>query len=217
MKKKIKLAIVDDQKLSRSGLISLTRKCADLEVIIETGDVPEFLELLKNKKPDVVLLDISTPGADEIQVELLSKSHPDLKILLLSRHNEEPMIRQLIEQGARGFLLKDSRFSNVHEAISAVMENGYYFNDHASSSMVKKPAPAGKTNPKGKSTTLSEREIEIVRLICQEYTNKEIAAKLFISSRTVDGHKENILRKTKARNVSGIVLYAVRNHLLNGF
>ncbi|MGZ6520095.1 MAG: response regulator transcription factor, partial [Bacteroidia bacterium] len=118
------------------------------------------------------------------------------------------------ERGARGFLLKDNDIVTVVDAIFAVIENGYYFNDRVSKAMVRELVGTKQISPIFNITNFSEREIEIIKLICQELTNKEIATKLFISKRTVDGHKEKILRKINAKNAIGIVMFAVKNNLL---
>ncbi|MCW3103855.1 MAG: response regulator transcription factor [Bacteroidetes bacterium] len=215
MKKRIRLAIVDDQQLFRKGLIALIREFEDLEIIIEARNGKELMELLKVQQPDVLLLDLKMPEMDGFRVtEQLGKLYPEIRILVLSMYLHNATLLWLLEKGARGFLFKDSDISTVTVAISSVMETGYYFNDHISQKMVKELMRNNTISPDFTPVVLSLREIEIIRLICQELTNKEIAMQLFISARTVDGHKEKILRKTKAKNVIGIVMYAVRNHLL---
>jgi DNA-binding NarL/FixJ family response regulator len=117
-------------------------------------------------------------------------------------------------KGARGFILKDKDIETIVDAIYAVIESGYYFNDHMSKALVKGLMAADVIRPTFKKAELSEREIEIVRLISKEYTARQIAEKLFISQRTVDGHRERILEKTKAKNSVGIIMYAMKHHLL---
>lgn len=215
MKKKIKLAIVDDTLLFRKGLISLINEFDKFEIIIEASSGKELIGMLQTKKPDVLLLDIQMPDMNGILVsEYLQKHHPEIRILALSLYNDETIIQYLIKYGVRGFLLKDDDIITLVDAIGVVLETGYYFNNRVSKSMVQDLVSNKKINLTYKSAALSEREIEIVKLICKEQTNKEIAAQLFISYRTVDGHKDKILRKTKAKNVIGIVMYAVKNNLL---
>lgn len=216
MKNPIKLAVVDDQHLFRQGLISLLGEFEDLTMEIEAANGSELLEQLKTKKPDVVILDLEMPVMDGIETTInLQKKYPDLKVLILTMHNEEEIILHLIEKGAHGFLLKDNQIETIVDAIYAVMENGYYFNDHVSKVMVRGLMNNQKIKPGFVDAGLSEREIEVVKLICKEFTNKEIAEKLFISVRTVDGHREKILQKTKAKNTVGIVMYAVKNGLVD--
>lgn len=213
---KIKLAVVDDQKLFRKGLISLIEEFDEFEVIIEASSGRELLELVECKAPDVILLDILMPEMDEIRIiERLRRSNPEIKILVLSEVNEEKTILQLIESGARGFLLKDNDIATVVDAIHSVIRNGYCFNEIVSKVMINELVNSKKSIPDCEEIKLSERELEIIRLICQEQINKEIADQLSISKRTVDGYREKILRKIKARNVAGIVMYAVKNGLVN--
>jgi DNA-binding NarL/FixJ family response regulator len=216
MKKLIKLAVVDDQHLFRKGLISLIKEFDELDIIIEASNGNELIEKLKTKRPTVVLLDLEMPGMDGIETtEFLKRKYPEIKVLILTMHNEEEIILHLIEKGAHGFLLKDHPIETLVDAIYAVIENGYYFNDHISKVMVKGLLRTQKIKPSFNEVRLSEREIEVIKLICKEYTNKEIGEKLFISVRTVDGHREKILQKTKAKNTVGIVMYAIKNNLLD--
>ncbi|HEX8517229.1 MAG TPA: response regulator transcription factor [Bacteroidia bacterium] len=216
MKKTIKLGIVDDQSLFRQALIFLIKEFKDLEVVIEASSGESLIKQLAFNKPEVVLLDIHMPIMNGLEVaEYLQKNHADIKVLVLSMYNDDATVLQLIERGARGFLSKDSDIKTVVEAVNAVCDNGYYFNDSVSKVMIKELVSNKNIIPIFKEISLSAREIEIIKLICKEYTNKEIAGMLFISTRTVDGHKEKILRKTKAKNSIGIVMYAVKNHLLD--
>ncbi|CAN5905082.1 response regulator transcription factor [soil metagenome] len=216
MKKSIKLAVVDDQHLFRKGLISLIKEFEEIDIVIEASNGNELVEKLKTRKPAVVLLDLEMPVMDGIETtEYLQRKYPEIKILILTMHNEEAIILHLLEKGAHGFLLKDQPIETLVDAIYAVIENGYYFNDNISKVMVKGLVRTNKIKPNFHEARLSEREIEVIKLICKEYTNKEIADKLFISVRTVDGHREKILQKTKAKNAVGIVMYAFKNNLLD--
>lgn len=216
MKNTVRLAVVDDQQLFRKGLVSLIDEFEELSVSLEAANGKELLEGLKTHKADVVLLDLEMPVMDGIETtENLRQKFPDIKVLILTMHNEEQIILHLLEKGAHGFLLKDNPIETVVDAIYGVIENGYFFNDRISKIMVKGLVRNNKIIPSFSPARLSEREIEVVRLICKEFTNKEIAEKLFISARTVDGHREKILEKTKAKNTAGIVMYAVKNNLLD--
>ncbi|MGQ0829212.1 MAG: response regulator transcription factor [Bacteroidota bacterium] len=216
MKNQIKLAIVDDHHLFREGLISLTTEYKDLNVVIEASNGKELIEQIEKRKVDVVLLDIEMPIMDGFEVtRYLKKNYPEIKILILTMYNDEEIIRYLIGTGAHGFLLKNSSIANIIDAIySVTTDNGYYFNDSVSKSMVQDLVSSKKIKPYFHKSKLSARELEVMRLICKEYTNKEIACSLFLSLRTVDGHRENILNKIKAKNTAGIVMYAVKNNLL---
>lgn len=215
MKLPIRLAVVDDHALFRKGLIALIKDFPEFEVVIEASNGEELLEQLKKKKVDVILLDLQMPIMDGIETtERLQGKSLETKIIIITMHNEEGFIHHLISKGANGFLLKNSDMEVVADAIYGVLENGYYFNDRISRAMVKGLIESKKIRPTFKEVSLSEREIEIIRLISKELTNKEISEKLIVSVRTIDGHKERILQKTKAKNSIGIVMYAVRHNLL---
>ncbi|MCW3104787.1 MAG: response regulator transcription factor [Bacteroidetes bacterium] len=215
MKKSVKLAIVDDQPLFRKGLAALLREFPDIKVIFEAGNGKELLTELEKAKPDVILLDLDMPGMDGIKTtETLKQKFPDVKIIVLTMHSGDMMVLHLIEKGAHGFLLKDTTIEVIREAIYSVRDNGYYFNDRVSKIMVSGLVKSNKIKPSFKTVNLSEREIQVIRLLSQEYKNSEIAEKLFINIRTVDRHRENILKKIKAKNAIGIIMYAVKHNLL---
>lgn len=215
MKLPIKLAVVDDHALFRKGLIALLKEFPELEVTIEASNGEELLEQLKKKRVDVILLDLQMPVMDGIETtERLQNKYLGTKIIIITSHNEEGFIHHLISKGANGFLLKDQDIEIVVDAIYGVIENDYFFNDRVSRAMVKGLLDSNKIRPTFKEVSLSEKEVIIIRLISQELTNKEIAEKLIVSVRTIDGHKERILQKTKAKNSIGIIMYAMRHNLL---
>lgn len=213
--KKIKLAVIDDQLLFRKGLIALLKDYEELDVIIEASNGKELLEQLKKTKVDVVITDLEMPVMDGIELtENVHNKYPDIKILALTMHNEDSFVIHLIEKGANGFLLKDYDIELIIDAIYAVIENGYYFNDRVSKAMVKGLVKSNKILPKFNCIQLTPREITVVDLICKEFTNKEISNKLFVSPRTIDGHRERIMQKIGAKNVVGIIMYAMKNNLI---
>lgn len=216
MKHKKKVAIVDDQVLFRQGLISLLNDDNGVQVIMEASNGKELLDQLRTKQPEVILLDMEMPEMDGAETtSIVKKKFPEIKIIILTMHTEEALVIDLIERGANGFLTKDTNIDVVVDAIFCVTENDYYFNDSISRIMVKKMVSSKKINPFYKQSPLSEREREVIKLICMELTNKEIAEKLFLSPRTIDAYREKILEKTGARNTAGIVMYAVKNNLIN--
>ena len=215
MKKPFKIALADDQLLFRQGLLSMLKEFPELNVVIEASNGEELLEEMKKKKVDVILLDLQMPKMDGFEAtERIHKKYPETKIIILTTHNEESFIHHLLKKGAHGFILKDQDIETIIDAIYSVKENGYYFNDKVSRALVKGLMESDTIRPTFKKTSLTEREIEIIKLMSKEHTAQEIAYKLFISIRTVDGHRERIMEKTKARNTVGIVMYAVKHHLL---
>lgn len=215
MKLPIRLAVVDDHDLFRKGFISLLKDFPDLKVVFEASNGEELIEQLKKKKVDVIIMDIQMPIMDGIEAtERLQNKYDDTKIIILTMHNEEGFIHHLISKGAHGFLLKNQDIEIVVDAIYGVIENGYYFNDRVSRAMVKGLVDNKKISPIFKEVDLTDKEIEIIRYISKELTNREIAEKLLLSVRTIDGHKERILQKTKAKNAVGIIMYAMKHNLL---
>ncbi len=214
--KPVKLAIADDQHLFRKGLIALLSDFSNITITIEACNGQELLTKMETIAADVVLLDIQMPEMNGIETTgWLRKKNPDTKILILTSHNEEELIKHLIVKGAHGFLLKDSSLETIVEAVSGVTENGYYFNDKVSKEMVSDLLNKYQIKPVFNQVALSARELEIIRLISQELTNKEISDKLCISTRTVETHRENILQKTNAKNSIGIIMYAYRNNIIH--
>lgn len=214
--KKIKLAVVDDQLLFRRGIISLIKEFEEIDVVVEAGNGKELIEAIKKRKPHIVLLDLQMPVMDGIETTAyLSEKYPDIKILILTMHDDDEFILHLIEKGANGFLLKNNSIDIVIDAIYSIVENGYYFNDRISKTMIKGLVRSKKIKPVFQSVSLSDREIEVIMLICKEYTNKEISERLCISIRTVENHRDKILEKTGARNTAGIVMFALKNNLLD--
>lgn len=215
MKKTIKIALADDHSLFRKGLISLLKEYKSFNILFEASNGAELLEKLKTKTPDVILLDLEMPGMSGFEtVPSLKKKYPGIKVIALTLHNENGIVLHLLNEGIHGFLSKNCGVDAIVDAIESVMEAGYYFNDHISKEMIKDLVSSKKIKPNFQQVVLSEREIEIIKLICKEYTNKEIADKLFISVRTVDNHRENILRKINAKNIIGVVMYAIKNKIV---
>jgi DNA-binding NarL/FixJ family response regulator len=165
--------------------------------------------------PEVILLDIEMPLMDGIETTVkLKKKYPKIKPVILTMHDEQEMIIHLIERGARGFLPKNEDVEEVVVAIKSVQEIGYYFNDRVSQAMVKGLVNSEKIKPKFYSASLSDIELEIISLICKEFTGREIAEKMGLQFRTIEWHRNNILKKTGARNTAGIVMFAMKHNLV---
>ncbi len=216
MKKKIKLAIVEDLHLFRQGLIALLKDYPEIEIVIEAENGKQFVDKVKKIQPQVVLLDLEMPFMDGFEVTLLlHQKYPEIKIIILTLHNSEDYIYNLIERGAHGFLLKNDHIETIIDAIHAVLENGFYFNDNVSKAMVKGLLFHHKIKPSFNNVKLTEKEKEVLVLVCKEYTNLQIAEKLFIDIKTVETHKRNIIQKTNSKNIIGAVMYAIKNNLLD--
>lgn len=216
----IKIGMVEDQHLFRQGLKALITYWEDIEMIFESPDgfsmkkrLDESLEI-----PDVMLVDLTLPpdGHEEFNgwkvVQVLKQDFPEMKILILSVHEDPYLISKLIEEGAHGYLVKDSDPDEVYDAIKAVHERGSYINERTLSALRGKLA--GEVKQPKNQTQLTNRELEVLRLICQQKTTSEIADELFISTKTVNGHRNNLLQKTDSKNMSGLVMYAIKHHIV---
>lgn len=216
----IKLALVDDQKLFRQSLSTLISSNADFELIAESDNGHDFLNLLSTlvTLPDMVILDMELPGISGIELHtLLQKNYPRIKILILSIHARERLIAKMIETGASGYLVKNCDKSELFSAINSVYYSGFYINQQVLQAIQKAANLKNKPvqNLNGINIDLSKREVEILQMICKELSAAEIAEKLFISSRTVDGHKANLLLKTGCKNTAGLVVFAIKNNIFD--
>jgi two-component system response regulator DegU len=212
---KITLALVDDHILVRAGFASLLKEFDDVSVIIEASNGLELLEQLRHKQPDIILLDVEMPLMNGCQTaEILKEKYPHIKVIVLTMYKDDCHLLQLMERGAKGFLQKEVESDILLFAIREVQKNGYYFDKHISTALAKKIAGVTNSGSTGHSDHLSEKELDIIRLVCEEYSNKEIAEKLFLSHRTIDTYREKIMQKIGAKNTAGVVMYAVRNDLI---
>ncbi len=209
----IKLALADDQNLFRKGMSMLLRELDGMEVTLECANGKDLLKAIAVVPVDIVLLDLEMPVMDGVEtMKRMRTDHPEVKVLVLSMHSEEKFIVHLMELGANGYLLKTAEAAEVETAIRSVAESGYYFSDMVSQVMLQGLVKKEKVRPYFNVVDpLSERELEVLKLICAEKTTPEIAERLFLSPRTVEGHRNNILLKTGARNVAGLVVFAMTN------
>ncbi len=217
---KICIGLVEDQYLFREGMKAILGTWQDIEVVFESADGYSVIDTLKKSAnvPDVMLVDLSLPPQGHREFSgldltlALADAYPAMKILVLSVHEDENFINQMIENGAHGYLVKDSDPQEVHEAILSVYNRGSYINERSlraiQNNRGRKPVP------KKVSIELTRREEEILHLVCQQFTAEEIAEKLFISVKTVNGHRNNLLLKTGSRNMTGLVLYAVKHNII---
>lgn len=213
---KINIAVVDDHILFRTGVISLLKDHDRIQVVIQASNGRELLEALNYHTPDIVLLDIQMPEMNGIQTtQTLKEAYPDIKIIILTMHNEEEFIYDLMSKGANGFIPKNKSVDTLLEAIDSVMTRGYYYSDQITEALIKGNSGNIKALEHLSEASLTDREIEVVRLICAQKSNKEIAEILDISPRTVDTHKNNIFLKTGSKNVIGVALYAVQSKLIS--
>ena len=212
----IRIALVDDHSLFRKGLKVLLASRPDFNIVVDVGSGEEFLSALMQVQPDVVFMDYAMPemnGAETTRRAL--ELFPDLKVITLSMFGDNAYYSDMMSSGAKGFLLKDSEFNEVVEAVDTVYGGGTYFSasllESLSYSMRSTGAAGNVSDDIAEADRLSEREIEVLVAICQGLSTQEIADKLFISKRTVDKHRANILEKSGCKNTASLVVYAIRN------
>ncbi|MBR5465152.1 MAG: response regulator transcription factor [Alistipes sp.] len=206
-----RIALVDDHALFRTGLRGLLEHSSPHQVVAEAASGEDFLAMLQGLEADVIFMDFSMPGIDGAETtERALEIRPDLKIITLSMFGEESYYTRMVQAGACGFLLKDSAIDEVIEAIDEVMTEGSYFSPRLLQSIARHMH----IEQNSINDPLSEREKEILGAICRGLSNQEIADELFISKRTVDKHRANILEKTGCKNTAALVVYAIRNGIV---
>lgn len=209
----VKIMVVEDHEIFRKGIVNLLNDIKDVEVIAEAENGKIFLEKIEEVKPDIVFMDIRMPELDGIEATKIAVSkNPKLKVVALSMHNEEEYLEKMLEVGAMGFLLKNATMIDIEKAINSVMSGYRFFSEELmnilANKYIKKPEPTKE------NSEFSKRELEVLQLICEGLTNHEIGEKLFISNRTVDGHRARMLEKIGAANTVGLVIYAIKNKLI---
>ena len=210
----VRLAIIDDQVLFRQSLAALLSS-SDLFALMEFDDAESFLKYLSDGTlfPELILLDMELPGMNGMELcSVLQKNHPGIRVVILSMHANERLIAKMIEKGASGYLVKNCDKAELLNAIHTVNTTGFYISQQVLRAIQKNAGERRKpTTVSGIAIELSKREKEILALICSEMNAAEISEKLFISIRTVEGHRNNLLQKTGCRNIAGLVLFAVKH------
>jgi len=211
METKTKVFIVEDHAIFREGLKRVISEMVDVELIGEAENGAVFLEMLKKVSPDVVLMDIQMPVMDGIEAtERALKLYPSLKILVISMFGEEEYVYSMVEKGVAGFILKTSGILDLERAIKKVSEGQQYYSEEIMGLLVKKFRSIDTIE----KITFSDKEKEVLRMLCKGFSNNDIAEKLFMSVRTVEGYRNKLLQKTGSANVINLVIYALKNKLV---
>jgi DNA-binding NarL/FixJ family response regulator len=213
----IKVGIADDHKIFRKGVILSLRQYTNISFVFEAENGEELLKELETTQPDVVLMDLRMPGKDGIETtKEVSKRYPDVKVLILTMFEDERFVSHLMENGANGYLLKNADPAEIKKAIMEVMARGYYLNNFVNRVLLKKSANKTKAIPSLSSEiVMSDKEKEVVRLLCMEYTAAEIAQKMEISPRTVESIKDRLMERFGLKNTAGLVFFAVKNNMID--
>lgn len=216
--KVIRVAIADDHSLFRQGMRNLLNNIPGIFVVMEAKNGQELVENIPEFSPDVILMDLEMPVMNGLEAtKYIKRNYPQLKVVVLTMHDEELYVRNLMHMGANGYLLKNSEPEEVEKAIRVVSTEDYYYGEFLNNMMRSHLTGKAVVGPQvahserfNVNINLTDREIEVLKLICAGLTNVEIGDKLCISNRTVDGHRTRLMDKIGARNVTGLVVYAVR-------
>lgn len=213
----IKVAIADDHKIFRKGVILSLRPFTNIKFVLEAENGDQLLEGVAATEPDVVLMDLRMPGKDGIETtKILSKQYPNIHVIVLSMYEDDRFVSHMMENGASGYLLKNAEPQEIRRAVMDVYEKGYYLNNFVNRILLKKSHAKQKTVPSlNNEITLTDRERDVLKFICMEFTAQEIAQKMDISPRTVEAIKDRLMERFGSKNTAGLVFFAVKNNLVD--
>ncbi len=218
MSSKANVVLVDDHSLLRNGLASLIKSFGDYNILFEADNGQDFINKLKPKTlPQVVLMDINMPEMDGYEACLwLKNNHPEIKVLALSMYDQENSVIRMFKAGAKGYILKDCDPSELKAALSAVVSKGFYYSEMVTGKLIHTINSLDEEDSQVKNMIqLNEREVHFLKLVCTELTYKEIAEKMFLSPRTIDGYRDDLFQKLNAKTRVGLVMYAIKNGIVN--
>jgi DNA-binding NarL/FixJ family response regulator len=208
--RRIKVILVDDHHIVLDGLESLLQQEPEFQVLASLHSGEEVLETLKTQQPNILLTDFTLPGISGIDfVRQVKKLYPQIKIIVLSMHDEGHIIKSVLKEGVEGYLLKNIQHSELKSAIRHVAQGLPYVSPEVTRLLMDEM-----NRPKDEPELLTDRELDVLRLIAKEFSNKEIADKLFISERTVETHRKNIFRKTKTSSLVGLIKFAYEHKMV---
>ncbi len=206
---KMKIFLTDDHAILLGGLIKILSVEDDLEVVGSAGTVKETLDLLTQKNVDLLITDYNLPDDDGLAlVRKVKRKYPEIKIIVLSMHDEAHLIKEILKEGINGYILKKDSHEELVSAVRAVKNNKVYLSSDVNAMLMKG------LNGTDEQKLLTDREREILKLIAKEFTNRQMAEELFISERTVETHRKNIFRKTGTNNLVGLIKFAYANNLI---
>jgi DNA-binding NarL/FixJ family response regulator len=213
----IKVAIADDHKIFRKGVILSLRPFTNLKFVQEAENGEELLQGIPAAEPDVILMDLRMPLKDGIETtKVLSKQYPHIHVIVLSMYEDEKFVYHLMENGAHGYLLKNAEPQEIRRAVMEVKEKGYYLNNFVNRILLKRAHAKQKVVPTlDNEITLNDKERDVLKYICMEFTAQEIAQKMDISPRTVEAIKDRLMERFGSKNTAGLVFFAVKNNLVD--
>lgn len=217
----IKVAIADDHKIFRKGVILSLRPYTNIRFVLEAENGQELIDKIAGiepeEMPEVILMDLRMPQKDGIETtKIIAKQYPEIHIITLTMYEDERFVSHMMEIGANGYLLKSADPSEIKKAIMEVQAKGYYLNNFVNRILLKKSHARQKVIPSlNNEVSLTERERDVIKYICMEFTAQEIAQKLEVSPRTVEAIKDRLMERFGAKNTAGLVFYAVKNNLID--
>ncbi|RWW98748.1 response regulator transcription factor [Flavobacterium cerinum] len=219
MNDNIKIVLADDEALFRKGISFILEKQKNINVIFEASNGQELITFLNGQStlPDIVIIDLKMPVLNGVETtKILRATYPDIKIIALTSYHTKSFIANMIDVGAVSYLVKNTTPQELITTINEVHTNGYYYNDYVLKVIHECIIlPKKKAKSRFDDEQLTNREVEVLKLICKQYSGVEIAEKLFLSSRTVEGHRNNLLRKTECKNMIGLIIYAIQNEYVS--
>ena len=212
----IRVAIADDHKIFRKGVILSLKPYHNIQFVLEAENGEELIQGVEDAKPDIILMDLKMPVKDGIETtKYLNKHFPAIRILILTMYEDERFVGHLMDSGANGYLLKSTDPEEIKQGIMDVMRTGFYLNNFVNRVLIKKNYSKQKFNPNLNSeVVISDREKEVLSLVCLEYTAQEIAQKMDISARTVEAIKDRLMERFGVKNSVGLVFFAMKNSLI---
>jgi DNA-binding NarL/FixJ family response regulator len=218
MSASIKIVLVDDEELFRKGVSLLLEKEKNIDIVFEAANGEELVNYLKSctDYPDIILMDLNIPVLNGVEAtKIIHKQFPVIRVIALTSYNTKSFIANMIHIGASSYLVKNATPQEMIHTINQVFEKGFYYNEKVMQ-VIQEDILVAKTHTRSRfdSDFLTKREKEILQLICEQDSSTEIAKKLFISPRTVEGHRNNLLLKTDSKNIAGLVVFAIQNKIV---
>jgi DNA-binding NarL/FixJ family response regulator len=218
MREKIKIILADDEILFRKGLSFLLERESYIEILYEASDGSELLQYLSTAPvlPQIILMDLKMPMLNGVEAtKIIRRTYPSIKVIALTSYNTQIFIANMIQEGAASYLVKNAHPNEMLKTITEVAERGYYYNEAVISVIVENRESGKKAESMFSDFFLNDREKEIIELICLQYSTNEIADKLFLSPRTVEGYRNSLMKKTSTKNLAGLVVFAIQNGIID--